>query len=157
MPDGSERTFTEAFVAEGARFRLEVARPGQPAVVWVYDGKSLAVNAGVPERTAGEIDPRHTLLGAYAALPGFQFLGVRKIGEHRCWAFSKEEEALTSRFWVDLVEKVPRQIVITYRDGREDVQTYADLPLHRTRQPDLFERDNLDAVLITGAEAMFAR
>jgi hypothetical protein len=154
MPDGTERILIEAFVGDGRNYRLEVALVGKPPVVFVFDGKDLQVNVEVPKKTPAEIDPRNTILGAYDTLPAFRYLGTKKIGDHLCWAFQQVEKGIGSRFWVDVETRVPRQIMLSYPDGRRDTQVYVDLPLHRTRQPGLFDTKKLGPMLVTSARAM---
>ena len=127
----------------------------QPAVVWVFDGRELGSNLKGSSRSPAEIDPRNALLGAYAALPSFNYLGVSRRRGGRCWVFAKQEKAVESRFEIDVANNLPRRIVLRYANGREDEQTFSVLPEHRLRQPGLFDRDRLDAILIGGAEAMF--
>ena len=152
--DGTESTLLEGFVADGKKFRLEVAIEGKPPVVWVYDGKDLAVNMTVLPKTSSQLDPRNTILAAYETFPTFQYLGLKTVGEHECWAFEKKTPGIHSRLWVDTKTNVPRQIIIEYPDGRKDSQIYTDLPVYRTHQPGLFDSAHLEAMLMPGAEAM---
>lgn len=154
LPDGTERALIESFVGDGRNFRLEVSMIGRPPVVFVYDGRELAVNVKVPPKPADEIDPRHTLLAAYQTLQAFRYLGVKNVGDHPAWAFVQDDQGIRSRFWVDVETHAPRQIILEYPDGRRDAQIFVDLPAHRTRQPGLFDPANLRPMLLPGAEAM---
>jgi len=154
MPDKTVRSLVEAFVGDGRNFRLEVAITGKPPVIWIYDGRALTVNVKVPEKPYNEIDPRNTILGLYGTLPSFKYRGVKSVGDHACWAFERRVEGARSRIWVDVKTVTPRQVMLSYPDGRTDTQTYVDLPTHRTRQPGLFDPTHLNPMLIPSAEAM---
>ena len=155
MKDGTRGYRRHAFIARGAKWRLETETFNHPTVVMVFDGTSLASNidfnpSKIPERNSPQFwDSRAYVRALYNELNMSLYKGIEKIDKYNCWLFSDEEEGNKIQLWIDVVKKIPRRLFVIAPGTIVTRQIYDDLHQPENITPDLFDPKNLNVILFS--------